>query len=151
MLSGVVFDSNIAQDGGNTNQGGAISLKESASLRVQGNVVFANNSVIGKNPNGGAVWISVATEVVLSGAIFENNIVRVKAEYGFGGALHIESSKVLVDLCRFDSNVALLDDPVAAISATAGGISVWQDAELNVTDTSFSANQAGGIGQNEAK
>jgi hypothetical protein len=77
--------------------------------------------------------------------------VRVKAEYGFGGAVHIESSKVLLDLCRFDSNVALLDDPRAAISATAGGISVWQDAELNVTDTSFSANQAGGIGQHEAK
>ena len=151
MLSGVGFDSNIAQDGGNTNQGGAISLKESASLRVQGNVMFANNSVIGKNPNGGAVWISVATEVILSGAIFENNIVRVKAEYGFGGALHIESSKALLDLCRFDSNVALLDDAVSAISATAGGISVWQDAELTVSDTVFSANQAGGIGQNEAK
>jgi hypothetical protein len=28
---------------------------------------------------------------------------------------------------------------------------VWQDAELNVSDTVFSANQAGGIGQNEAK
>ena len=151
VMSGVAFDGNVAQDGGNTNQGGAIALKESASLRVQGNVIFVNNSAIGKNPNGGAVWISVATDTKLSGATFENNIVRVRAEYGYGGALHVESSKLALASCRFDSNVALLDDVAAAISATAGGISVWQDAELTVSDTSFSANQAGGIGQNEAK
>ena len=142
MVSGVVFEGNIARDGANTNQGGAISLKESSSLRVGANTKFTNNSVIGKNTNGGAVWISSATEARISGATFEGNMVRVLGEYGYGGALHCEGSKVLLDSCGFDSNIALAD--ATANGANAGGISVWQDAELTVLDTSFSANQAGG-------
>jgi hypothetical protein len=142
VVSGVVFEGNIARDGADTNQGGAISLKESSSLRVGGNTKFTNNSVIGKNTNGGAVWISSATEARISGATFEGNMVRVRDEYGYGGALHCEGSKVHLVSCGFDSNIALAD--ATANGANAGGISVWQDAELTVLDTSFSANQAGG-------
>jgi len=146
VVRGVTFEGNIARDGGNTNQGGAISLKESSSLRVKSSTRFVKNSVIGKNPNGGALWIFTAKEASIFGAAFEGNMMRLKAEYGYGGALHVESSKMLVVACGFDSNVALLDSVEAAYGATAGGISVWKDAELTLLDTSFSANQAGGIG-----
>jgi hypothetical protein len=125
-------------------------LKESSSLRVKSSTRFVNNSVIGKSPNGGAVWISTAKEASVFGAAFEGNMVRVLAEYGYGGALHVEASKMLVVACGFGSNVALLDDPAATYGATAGGVSVWQDAELTLLDTSFSANQAGGVGTLEA-
>jgi hypothetical protein len=57
---------------------------------------------------------------------------------------------VSVASCEFGSNVALLDDRATANGATAGGISVWRDSELTVLDTSFSANQAGGVGSSEA-
>ena len=150
MGSFVLFEGNIARDGGNTNQGGAIALEESSSLRVAGNTKFANNAVVGKSPHGGAVSINVAAEARLSGATFKNNSVRVLAEYGFGGAVHVEASTLLLAWCRFEWNVALMDDRAAASGATAGGISVSNDAELTVLDTSFYANNAGGVGKHEA-
>ncbi len=106
MGSGVVFEGNIARDGGGTTQGGAIAMKESSSLRVKASTLFANNSATGRNPNGGAVYISTAREASIRGATFTGNMVRVLAEYGYGGALHVEASKSLVASCIFDSNVA---------------------------------------------
>ncbi len=126
-----------------------MALKETSSLRVKASTMFANNSVVGRNTNGGAVWISTAAEARLVGATFENNLLSVQSEYGYGGALHIEASKVRMERCQIDANIARMDHVGDAFGASGGGISIWQDAELTLLDSSFSANQAGGVGKDE--
>ncbi len=126
-----------------------MALKETSSLRVKASTMFANNSVVGRNTNGGAVWISTAAEARLSGATFENNLLSVQSEYGYGGALHIEASKVRMEFCKINANIARMDHVANAFGASGGGISIWQDAELTLLDSSFSANQAGGVGKDE--
>ena len=68
-------------------------MREASSLRVAASTSFTNNSAVGKNTNGGAVWLNAAAEARISGATFKNNMVQVKAEYGYGGALHVEATK----------------------------------------------------------
>jgi hypothetical protein len=153
------FSANVARGkGGLSVYGGAISVESETSLEL-GNVyavdllaanavVFTENVAEGSDPKAGALYVGGGRVVNLEGATFESNRVLVRARYGAGGAVHIESGEAHLTHCRFTGNVARMTTPTA-YDATAGGVSVGAQGILYMTDSRMLSNYAGGVGHYE--
>jgi predicted outer membrane repeat protein len=148
-LYNVTFQRNNASGGGTMTEAGALSSK-GATLILEPGVVFVENVVEGKSPRGGALRIIDAVRAVITGAVFTANSAWVLAEYGYGGALHVEAGDASLTSCRFDGNTALMASKSDSLDASAGGISVGAKAHLAIDDCAFVSSYAGGVGRQEA-
>lgn len=128
--------------------GGAVLLENSDGVSLE-RIDFRANAA---TEFGGAVCLSLSSNVVMTCCIASNNIVdfddggRAVYDRGMGGAVAVLESSLLVTNCLFQTNVAQVTKggniPTAG-SAGGGGDIYLREGSLCLIDSSFRHSRAG--------
>ena len=130
--------------------GGAISDADfPTKLTAQESPIFVGNLVEGVDASGGAIYLQSPDGVVIAGAVFEDNTVRVLGGYGKGGALFVDGGSLQLLSCMLRGNIAEMALRQGVYDVTAGAIYVDLKGELTLRNSYLASNEAGGTGMNE--
>ncbi len=152
LRSGVAFRSNIVLGQGNVIAGGAVAVIQLdpailPNFTALESPSFVANVAEGSAPQGGALFLSAISEVVvrLAGADFSRNLVRITegVQAGYGGAICVETGGAWLENCSFTANVARMERG-SGYDATGGGIAIRSGGRLEMIRARMTSNWAGG-------
>ena len=127
---------------GPSGYGGAIAAGFEATVRVS-ECVFSHNAA-GATQNGaagGAISSNGNAFVLVEGSVFANNT----APFGNGGALSANFAMISVSNCSFVNNTSPAPAQQFGLYGTGAAIGTSRNALVNISNSSFIANAAGGI------
>ncbi len=116
--------------------GGAISDADfPTKLTAQESPIFVGNLVEGVDASGGAIYLQSPDGVVIAGAVFEDNTVRVLGGNGKGGALFVDGGSLQLLSCMLRRNIAEMALRQGVEDVTAGAIYVDLKGELTLRNS----------------